>query len=195
MNRKDAIMVAVLANVCVVIIMFIAAVKYTPDDVLNPKPAAHEERETQTEVAEVSSQIEQILTTHVESPEPPPPPPPPPPRPQAPVQQQRAPEVAHNLSEVIVKQGDVLGEIAKRHGTTVGELKKINQLTSTQLSVGQKLLVPKEENVRYYTVKKNENPWTIAVKNNMKVEELLQLNGLDQAQAKRLRPGDQLKIK
>ncbi len=43
-------------------------------------------------------------------------------------------------------------------------------------------------------MKKGDSPWTIAVKNQMKVEDLLKLNNLNEAQAKRLKPGDQLRI-
>lgn len=52
----------------------------------------------------------------------------------------------------------------------------------------------KESSFKYYTVKNGDNPWTIAVKNHMKVDELLKLNHLDADKAKRLKPGDQLRI-
>jgi LysM repeat protein len=48
---------------------------------------------------------------------------------------------------------------------------------------------------KYYTVKTGDNPWTIAVKNHMKVEELLKLNNLNQEKARRLKPGDELRIR
>lgn len=40
-----------------------------------------------------------------------------------------------------VKQGDTLSKIAKIHGTTVDKLKKWNNLRSTNLSIGQRLVV------------------------------------------------------
>ncbi len=46
----------------------------------------------------------------------------------------------------------------------------------------------------YYIVKPGDNPWTIAKKNHMRVEDLLRLNNMDQAKAKKLRPGDRLRI-
>jgi LysM repeat protein len=111
--------------------------------------------------------------------------------------------------EIKVKKGDVLEKIARLHHTTVSELMKINHLTSTQLKIGQVLQVPassgekKEEekktpldptSAKYYTVKPGDNPWTIAVKNHMRVEELLKLNNMTEEKARKLKPGDQIRI-
>ncbi|MCC6128147.1 MAG: LysM peptidoglycan-binding domain-containing protein [Chlamydiae bacterium] len=52
-----------------------------------------------------------------------------------------------------------------------------------------------EDSVTYYTVKVGDNPWTIAMKHNMKVEELLRLNGLNEEKARKLKPGDRLRTK
>ena len=41
-------------------------------------------------------------------------------------------------------------------------------------------------NSNYYTVKCGDNPWTIAMKHHMKVEELLKLNNLDNKSAKKI---------
>lgn len=113
--------------------------------------------------------------------------------------------------DVIVKKGDVLEKIARTHHTTVDQIMKQNQLTTTQLKIGQVLKVHpntagakvavKEptpyagSQEKFYTVKNGDNPWTIAVKNHMKVDELLKLNGLDDEKARRLKPGDQLRIR
>ncbi|MBI3211945.1 MAG: LysM peptidoglycan-binding domain-containing protein, partial [Simkania negevensis] len=80
-------------------------------------------------------------------------------------------------------------------------------LTNTRLQIGQVLLIPapaqkkekeeqgKEQQGEYYTVKAGDNPWTIAHKNALPIEELLRLNGMDEEKAKRLKPGDRLRIK
>ena len=113
-----------------------------------------------------------------------------------------------------VKKGDVLEKIARHHHTTVAEIMKANKLTSSNLRIGQALKIPNkaikkaepsstvfspqnstEEGVVYYTVKKGDSPWTIAVKNHLKVEDLLKLNKMSEEQARRLKPGDQLRIK
>lgn len=115
--------------------------------------------------------------------------------------------------EVIVKKGDVLEKIARVHHTSVEEIMKANGLPSTSLKINQVLRIPKQQNApvaaahaatpvsnpsagsKFYTVKKGDNPWTIAVKNHIKVEELLKINNLDEEKARRLKAGDQLRIK
>jgi peptidoglycan DL-endopeptidase LytF len=113
--------------------------------------------------------------------------------------------------EIKVKKGDVLEKIARQNHTSVSEIMKINHLASTQLKIGQVLKVPvkaapKEEekpvvktpldssSARYYTVKPGDNPWTIAVKNHIRVEDLLKLNNLTEEKARKLKPGDQIRI-
>jgi LysM repeat protein len=109
-----------------------------------------------------------------------------------------------------VKKGDVLEKIARQHNTSVDAIIAYNQLGSTNLRIGQVLKIPskktaqaqtpaptaqpKADGHKYYTVKTGDNPWTIAVKNHMKVEELLRINQLDQEKARKLKPGDKLLI-
>jgi len=122
-----------------------------------------------------------------------------------------------NVKEIIVKQGDTLDKIAKSARVTVSEIMKLNRLTDTRLHIGQILFVPKGDEFapdrsqsavsetfsstnsnktegKYYIVKQKDNPWTIAIKNGIKVEELLRLNNLDESKAKKLKPGDKLRI-
>jgi len=107
---------------------------------------------------------------------------------------------------VTVEKGDVLDKIARKNGVSTEALMKINHLSSTQLQIGQVLKLPEKsvtkvankkpaEEDKYYTVKGGDNPWTIAHKNGMQVDELLDLNHMNEEKAKRLRPGDKLKIK
>lgn len=109
--------------------------------------------------------------------------------------------------DITVKKGDFLEKIAKANNTTVASLMQVNQLTSTQLRVGQVLKVPLSDDVakasakvpsqesEYYVVKEGDNPWLIASRNHIQLEELLRLNGLDDYKAKRIRPGDKLRIR
>lgn len=119
--------------------------------------------------------------------------------------------------EIKVKKGDVLEKIARHHHTTVAEIMKVNKLATTQLRIGQALKIPNKtilkaetstiafsepqtpattnpEGAKYYVVKKGDSPWTIAIKNHIKVEDLLKLNNMSEEQARRLKPGDQLRI-
>jgi LysM repeat protein len=113
-------------------------------------------------------------------------------------------------TEIKVKKGDVLEKIARQHRTSVDAILACNQLSSTNLRIGQTLKIPNKkagpvqaqttanseftDGHKYYTVKTGDNPWTIAVKNHMKVEELLKINSLDQEKARKLKPGDKLII-
>lgn len=118
-----------------------------------------------------------------------------------------------DFTEIKVKKGDVLEKIARNHHTTVDAILSFNQLSSTSLRIGQTLKIPSKKTVqtvsssipapltstasdgrKYYIVKNGDNPWTIAVKNHMKVDELLKLNNLDQEKARKLKPGDKLLI-
>jgi LysM repeat protein len=115
---------------------------------------------------------------------------------------------AESLKEVKVKKGDVLERIARQNHVSVDELMKVNKLSSTRLKIGQTLKIPAKgatarasttaassEGAQYYTVKNGDNPWTIAVKHHMKVDELLKLNNMNEDKARRLKPGDRIRIK
>ncbi|MCH9608887.1 MAG: hypothetical protein S4CHLAM45_05950 [Chlamydiales bacterium] len=110
-----------------------------------------------------------------------------------------------NYVSVTVKKGDFLERIAKANNTTVSSIMTENKMTSTQLKVGQVLRVPVRQSPlrastpaaaeEYYVVRDGDNPWTIASKNQISVSELLRRNNLDEQKARRLRPGDRLKIR
>ncbi len=117
------------------------------------------------------------------------------------------------LLEVTVKKGDSLDKIAKAHHTTVDEIIKMNQLPGSFLKIGQVLRLPDKKSTpssiaqkpaiekpavsgpEYYTVKVGDNPWGIAMKHHIKVEELLKLNHLNEERARKLKPGDRLRIR
>lgn len=130
-----------------------------------------------------------------------------------------------NYVEVTVKRGDALEKIARSNGTTVEAIKKANQLSSAKLSIGQVLRIPlsgrlartpekstqipvvsqalKEpektvittSDVQYYTLKSGDNPWKIAKQFNVKFEDLLRLNNLDEERARNLKVGDKVRVK
>ncbi len=113
-----------------------------------------------------------------------------------------------SLSEISVKKGDSLEKIARTHQTTVDEIIKLNHLPSSFLKIGQVLKIPTQRVLaklpekkpaelgpEYYTMKVGENPWAIAIRHHMKLEELLRLNGLNEEKARKLKPGDRLRIR
>jgi len=110
------------------------------------------------------------------------------------------------VREVKVKKGDVLEKIARQNHVTVNDIMKLNKLSSTRLKIGQTLKIPgkgskqaaapvSNEGSQFYTIKNGDNPWTIAVKHHMKVDELLKLNNMNEDKARRLKPGDRIRIK
>jgi LysM repeat protein len=123
----------------------------------------------------------------------------------------KLPTQTSGLQETHVKKGDTLEKIAKAHHTTVDEIIKLNHLPSSFLRIGQSLKLPAEKTSTakpaavekptqatgpdYYTVKVGDNPWMIAMKHHLKLEELLKLNGLNEEKARKLKPGDRLRIK
>lgn len=205
MSRKQTIVIAVLINAGLLVILFTSALKtgYEPE-LPSTTPAAAQEG--------LATPLPEIVPL----PALPPPSEPPLPVTSPLVESPFAEELkssfvetpsflapmsslpSGSVTEVTVKKGDVLEKIARTHHTSVDELIKRNRLTNTQLKIGQVLQVPSgaepSSSKKYYTVRNGDNPWTIAVKNHMKLEELLKLNGLNQETAKRLKPGDQLRI-
>ncbi len=125
----------------------------------------------------------------------------------APIPEPVAPPPSTTFGEVTVKKGDSLEKIAKAHQTTVDQLIKSNHLTGHFLKIGQVLKIPAEKTKvldkkpvvdlgpEYYTMKVGDNPWAIAMKHQMKVEELLRLNGLNEERARKLKPGDRLRTR
>ena len=77
-----------------------------------------------------------------------------------------------------VKKGDTLYGISKMFNTTVDELKKLNNLNTNTLSIGQQLVIPRNENEITYIVKVGDTLYSIARKYNVTIDELINLNNL-----------------
>lgn len=77
----------------------------------------------------------------------------------------------------IVVAGDTLYSIARKNGTTVDEIKRINKLSNNLLSLGQKLIIPKQTNI--YIVRKGDSLYSISRKYGISVNELMTLNNLN----------------
>ena len=76
-----------------------------------------------------------------------------------------------------VAKGDTLYGIAKKFNTSIDKLKEINSLDNNMLSIGQKLVIPFEEDLTY-VVKVGDTLYNIARKFNTSVSELKRLNNL-----------------
>lgn len=217
MNRKNTILIAVMINAALLIVLFITALT-TQDEVILPTkeiaevplqlPKFDEQLSfTETQIVSLPEPIKPVEIPFIATAEEPvvhklPQIDAAPPAPVATVAPSSAP-----TTEVIVKKGDTLEKIAKTHRVTVEDLLKLNQLTCSFLKIGQKLKIPVERTLstpvqkqpelgpEYYTMKVGENPWAIAMKHHMKVDELLRLNGLNEEKARKLKPGDRLRIR
>ena len=77
----------------------------------------------------------------------------------------------------VVKKGDSLYKIAQNNNTTVSELIELNNLTSTNLSIGQRLKLPTQV-FNTYVVKSGDSLYKIARENNTTVDVLKDINNL-----------------
>lgn len=114
-----------------------------------------------------------------------------------------------DLVEITVKRGDTLEKIARANGTSVAALMQTNGLESSRLQIGDVLRVPKAQVadlVRqsspvtaaeddYYTIRSGDNPWVVAMKFHVPLDDLLRLNSLDEDGARKLKPGDKIRIR
>lgn len=216
MNRKEIIVFSVFVNTGLLIALFIFALRPTLKGEMNLDShevvMVNESKKVEVPKSSDLDQVDQILKEYIAKAEHPAKPTPE----IIPLEEKSfeepAPTDDSHTIEVIVRGGDVLEKIAKRHHTTVEEIMFLNKMKSTKLRIGQTLFVKentrkklqvakaistpmKEIEQKYYTVKTGDSPWTIAIKNHIKVSELLELNDLNEARAKKIKPGDRLRIR
>lgn len=91
------------------------------------------------------------------------------------VKQGTTPEEPIYENVYVVKPGDTLYSIANKNNTNVNTLMELNNLSSSMISVNQKLILPSKN---YYTVQKGDTLYAIANKNNTTVDNLKDLNNL-----------------
>jgi len=126
---------------------------------------------------------------------------------------EKTPTYREDVFEIVIKSGDTLERIARANQVKIDQITKLNGLENSFLKIGQKLLIPKVTNTmqkteslkeirpiqknqaEFYIVKMGDNPYTIAIKHSIKPNELLKLNNLDEKKARRLKPGDKLRIR
>ena len=81
------------------------------------------------------------------------------------------------VNSYIVEKGDTLYSIAKKFDISVNKLKEFNNLTNNLLSIGQKLIIPVEEETTY-VVKSGDTLYSIAREFNTTVDKIKNLNNL-----------------
>ena len=82
-----------------------------------------------------------------------------------------------SVNTYTVDKGDTLYSIGKKFNINIDKLKDVNNLTSNMLSIGQKLIIPIDDDLTY-VVKAGDTLYNIARKFNTTVDELKKLNGL-----------------
>lgn len=90
------------------------------------------------------------------------------------------PDIEINNNELLytVVKGDSLWLIANKYDTTVDEIKRKNNLSSNNLYIGQKLIIPSSSNYTNYTVEKGDNLYSISKKYNTTVDKIKRINNL-----------------
>ncbi|WP_235753865.1 LysM peptidoglycan-binding domain-containing protein [Psychrobacillus sp. INOP01] len=88
-----------------------------------------------------------------------------------------------------VISGNTLWKISKQYGIPISELQKTNKLTSTEIRIGQKLIIPQTH--KLYTVIKGDTLWKISKKFEVTINDLTKLNNL---QSSNLVVGQKLNI-
>ena len=77
-----------------------------------------------------------------------------------------------------VKKGDTLYSIARENNISVNELKRINNLTTTNLSIGQQLIIPTSNYIEY-TIQRGDTLYSIAGRYRTTPQIIRELNRLD----------------
>lgn len=217
MDRKKTILIAAFVNASLLLVLFVVALT-SQDEIISSVAL---EKKAEERLVEVVKASEPNLVPKVEVEIPPvkevaiaPPPvihklPPVQVEKETPVVQVKK-EPKHQ--EVVVKKGDSLDKIARMYQTTVDEVIQLNQLPGSFLKIGQVLLIPEGKKAapsqkkpvlekeridgpEYYTMKVGDNPWGIAMKHHLKLDELLRINNLNEEKARKLKPGDRLRIR
>lgn len=80
-------------------------------------------------------------------------------------------------NEYIVQNGDTLYSIARKYGINVNDIIEYNNLANTNLSIGQKILLP-IENVQTYTVQRGDTLYSIARNFNTSINDIIKKNNL-----------------
>jgi peptidoglycan DL-endopeptidase LytF len=233
MTRRDIIMIATLANMGVLAILFVLAFRseksqelpisseiayrtmeeHALNPLVVPISLSHETRSEPIDEVDVALEELAPITNETHSEErytyvvPETPPTIDKPKPDEPHPIDPNPTDKH--VEVIVKRGDALEKMARGNGTTVKAIMDVNHLTTDRLKIGQVLRIPVldspqrltstqaavSEDNQYYTLKSGDSPWKIAKQFNIDVSKLMELNDLNEENARKLKVGDRVRVK
>lgn len=112
---------------------------------------------------------------------------------QAPALQVAVPEVQAEKVQAVDEIDEILKTYAKK--ATVTEVKAAPVEPPVVKAAPQKKPVQQAPEPVYYIVQNGDSPWKIAKKCNIKVEDLLRLNNLNEEKARNLKIGQKLRIR
>ena len=80
-----------------------------------------------------------------------------------------------------VRYGDTLDSIASMYNTTIDQIKNLNNFNLDNISMGDQIVVPSNQSevLKTYTVMVGDNLYDISRKNNVDINTILLLNGLN----------------
>lgn len=104
---------------------------------------------------------------------------------------------SNNLSSSKLTVGQVLKVPVSDKGVpvqvTAPPKASVNMISNTPKIAESK--TPPSAEPQYYTVKSGDNPWKIAKQFQVKFDDLLKLNGLDEEKARNLKVGDKIRVR
>src|SRR5262249_15824462 len=102
---------------------------------------------------------------------------------------------ANNLTTTKLAVGQTIR--IPKSPTSQNELSMVSSKAATAMASAKeevKKAAPAYD-IQYYTVKSGDNPWKIAKQFNVKFEDLLRLNNLDEEKARNLKIGDKIRVR
>lgn len=154
MTRKDTILIAVVINAGLLAILFMTAVIYDTDKVLD------------------STELENSLVENKENP----------------------PESAAKIIAMAPTTGDEVDNVLKYYSAKQEVQEEVKPPPPPQPQITKKEPETVVEPI-YHVVKSGDNPWKIAKHYNVKYDDILRLNQLDETKARNLKIGDRIRVK
>ncbi len=104
----------------------------------------------------------------------------------------------NNLKNARLRVGQVLKIPASstlRKKVSTGSVASTSHSKSERAATSKKIESEQDSDAEYYVIQRGDNPWLISLKYHINLQQLLKINGLDEKSARRLKPGDRIRIR